>query len=168
MGISSHINSRWLMVISDKDGKKLSLIAKDARDCTLPGHDLEGSRINGGGGSVFMDLMPDRISFRPVQFNFQVDEMLENYVAALQIAYAFISGKDPYFDASVVALDTLGDPTGVEFIFTSCRISSMGDMDYDNVASNKNLTCNITLKYENLKVKVNGIVVLDISENINE
>lgn len=166
--MSNHMNSRWLLTIPRVNGKRLDLVAKTVRDCTLPGFDLEGSRMTGGGAENFIDMLPDRPTYRPLQFNFQVDEKLENYIDVIQTAFSYRVGDDPYFTASVIGLDGLGDPTGFEFVFENSRISSIGDLDYDNLASNKFMACNITLKYDNFIIKLNGETIFDFQRGINE
>ena len=155
--MNSHISSRYLLVLPKTSDSDLTLAASDVRDCSLPGLDLEGAQVRGGSSPVFMDLEPDRLFMRPISFNFQVDEKLENYLEILKMSLRlFKTSGASTFDCTIIPLTTLGEDFNLRFNFVNCRITSIDDLNYDNNASNKYTTCNITLKYEDLTITLDG------------
>lgn len=163
--MNSHMNSRWLMVMPKTTQGDLTLSAREARDCSLPGFDFDGSTLRGGGGNTFLDLEPDRLLLRPIQFNFQVDESLKNYLEVLKKSLKGLKGTgDSKFDCTIIPLDTLGKDFGLKFNFINSRVLSLSDLDYDNNATNKYTTCNLAIKYENLQVISNGEIIIDLED----
>ena len=163
--MNSHMNSRWLLVMPNSSTGDLTLAAKESRDCSLPGFDFDGTTLRGGAGKMFLDLEPDRLVLRPIQFNFQVDEKLENYLEVLKKSLTGLRGTgESKFDCTIIPLDGLGKDFGLRFIFTNARVLSISDLDYDNNATNKYLSCNLSLRYENLQIKLGDEVIVDIEE----
>ncbi len=163
MSINNLMNSRWLLTLPALDGANLSLSARDATDCTLPGFDFTGGQISGGASTLFADLEPDKFIPEPIQYNFLVDEKLHNYLEVLKRAFsAYRNRGDSYFDCAITPLDGLGKDFGLSFEFTRTRISSISTMQFDNNASDKHMRCSVGLKYENMRVILNGSTIIDV------
>lgn len=156
-------SNKWLMVLPFD----LNLVARKVTDFEIPGVSADGTIGPRVSSSTMMIIPADTIFFDPVVYTFIVDESYENYITLMsKLLNTPKSQADQiFFDFTVMPLSNTGRPTGVEFVYMNAMLSNMSTISLENNASVKTLTCTVTLKFENMKILRNGVVVADTSSS---